>query len=224
MGTRGYRVTRFRGRYYRFYSWCNSFPSNLGKRIVSEIPLAPEAYRQWLAERRKEALEWHVAVERFLCRERAYYEDNDEDTNELDDSQDTTENEHPWGVATGTLPDFNPPFNDLYIEWVYIIDLDNEVFTINNSAHLHLNRIPHCKWRRAIHTDDGGDCLLLPDGSVPDETIADLVVKPPATNVPSMLNMQGNLDITFVKAKGLNAFPPMQRHGPLLRSVLFNFL
>jgi len=60
---------------YRFYNQYDSYPEGLGKQIVGEIPNDPEAYQQWLAERRQEALEGHIALQRFLCRKRADYED-----------------------------------------------------------------------------------------------------------------------------------------------------
>ena len=220
MGTRGYRVTRFRGRYYHFYRNQDSYPEGLGKWIVSEIPTDPEAYQQWLAERRKEALGWHLAVERYLCRKRADYEENedvDEDASELDDRESTTEDDH-WDVSTETLPAFTPPFNDLFIEWVYTIDLDNEVFTVDNGAHLHLDRIPRDAWINALAHAYHGDRIFLPK-TLPEEAIADLVVRLPSPT----LNMLKSLDISIVEAKGLDAFPPMRRHGPLVRARIFHF-
>lgn len=216
MGTRGYRVFRFRGRYYRFYNSSDSFPEGLGAEIVSEIPIHPEAYQRWLAERREEALKWHVHLQRVLCRNRAHYEGNrdlDERASESDDSQ---VNEFPWDVATDSFPDFEPAFNDLWISWIYTIDLDNEVFTVNNGIHVHLNRIPHLDWINAI--EDG---VLLPS-SVPEEAIADIIVKLPSTTA-SMLEMHNNLEVRIVKPKGLNAIPLSKRHGPLLRASIFCF-
>ena len=217
MGTRGYRVTRYRGRYYRFYNPSNSFPGLLGKRIVSQIPTDPEAYQQWLAEQRKEALGWHLAVERYLCRKRADYEGDgnvDKDASESDNRKSRTEEEHFWDV-TETLPDFTPALNDLFIEWVYTIDLDNEVFTINNSAHLHLDRI-HCEsWINAL-AESSQDIVFIPK-TVPEEAIADLVVRLPSPT----LDMLKNLEISIVEAKGIDAFPPMQRHGPLVLASIF---
>ncbi|MCJ1428687.1 hypothetical protein MMC29_006598 [Sticta canariensis] len=222
MGTEGYRVTRFRGRYYRFYRGKDSYPEGLGRWIVSEIPTDPEAYQQWLAEQRKEALGWHLAVERYLCRERADYEVNedvDEDASGLDDRESSTGNEH-WGIGipTETLPAFTPPLNDLCIEWVYTIDLDNEVFTVDNGAHLHLDRIPRDAWINALARGYHGDRIFLPK-TLPEEAIANLVVRLPSPT----LDMLKSLDISIVVAKGLDGFSPARRHGPLVRARIFHF-
>ena len=161
----------------------------------------------------------------LFVQKRAEHDDDDdvdEDATDSDDSQSTTADEHPWGVASETLPDFTPAFNDLFIEWVYTIDLDNEVFTIDNGAHLQLNRIPRPAWINALAHGWHGDRILLPSG-VPKEAIADLVEKLPSPS-PSMLEMYENLGVSIVQAKGLNAFPPTQRHGPLLRARIFYFL
>ena len=33
--------------------------------------------------------------------------------------------------------------NDVMIEWVYVLDLDREIFSINNIVHLKLEQVPH---------------------------------------------------------------------------------
>ena len=220
MGTRGFRVIRFRGRYYRFYNGHDSYPEIFGKWIVSKIPTDPEAYQKWLAKQRMEALGWHLAVERYLCRKRADYEGNegaDEDARESDDRESTTEEEdgHHWNVAEH-LPTFTPLFNDLHIEWVYTIDLDHEVFTVDNGAHLHLDRIPRDAWIDALDIAYG-DRVLVPN-IIPEEAVADLVVRLPSPT----LDVPKNLDFSIVEAKELDVFPSMQRHGPLFRARLFH--
>lgn len=225
MGTRGYRVIRFRGRYYRFYNHWDSYPEGLGKEIAEGIPADPAAYQEWLAQRRQEALEWHNALERFLCRKNAEELDADvtaKDIDDLKDGEKTFEDtQQPWGVATDVLPDFRPAFNDLYIEWVYTIDLDNEVFTIDNGAHVHLIRASDLAWIDALAHGFYGDKILLP-GSMPKEATTDIVIKLPAPS-PSVLDTYANLDVKIVQAKGLDGFPPSHRHGPLFRSRIFYF-
>lgn len=223
MGTRGYRVTRFRGRYYCFYNNSNSFPEVLGKFIVSEIPTDPEAYQRWLANKHNEALDWHMTLERFLCRKRVGYE-GDDDAEEITDEVEEDAYDHPWGMDTCTLPDFRPMVNDLFIEWVYTIDLDKDVFTVDNGAHFRLNRIPALPtstWINGLTHGRRGDRLLLPS-SVPEEAIADLKVELPSP-AAGELELYAKLDVQIVKAKGLSAFPPVQRHGPILRASIFHF-
>ena len=48
MGTSGYRIYRFRGRYYVFYNHWDSYPEGLGSDIVNDIPLEPQEYENWL--------------------------------------------------------------------------------------------------------------------------------------------------------------------------------
>lgn len=207
MGTRGYRVIRFRNRYYRFYNHYDSYPEGLGKDIATQIPQDPAAYQKWLTQQRQEALEWHNALEQFLCRNNA---------EELDADQ-----ENPWGVDTEDLPDFKPRLNDLYIEWVYTIDLDNEVFTIDNGAHVKLSRASDLAWIPALARGFYGDKILLP-GSIHKEAIANIIINLPAPPA-SVLNTYMNLDVKMVQAKGLHGFSPSSRHGPLFRSRIFYF-
>jgi len=44
MGTRGYVALRFRGRYYIFYNHFDSYPENLGEKLIGTIPTDPEEY------------------------------------------------------------------------------------------------------------------------------------------------------------------------------------
>ena len=45
MGTRGYRVYRFRGRYYALYNHWDSYPEGLGADLIATIPTDPEEYK-----------------------------------------------------------------------------------------------------------------------------------------------------------------------------------
>ena len=45
MGTRGFFVYRFRGRYYALYLPYDTYPEGLGKQVVQSIPEDPEEYR-----------------------------------------------------------------------------------------------------------------------------------------------------------------------------------
>lgn len=216
MGTRGYRVIRFRNRYYRFYNNWDSYPEGLGRNLVNEIPQDPAAYQEWLAQQRAQALQWHNDLERFLCRD-------DANANALDATVADTEEElqQPWGVATDSLPDFKPALNDLYIEWVYTIDLDNEVFTIDNGAHVQLAWVSKVEWIPALALGYYGDKILLPEG-IQEEALADIVVKLPEPSA-SVLESYEKLGVTMVQAKALDGFPPSHRHGPLFSSRIFYF-
>ena len=75
------------------------------------------------------------------------------------------------------LPSFLVPLNDLYIEWVYIPDLDREIFSVNNGAHFKLDKVPHINWIEALAVGELGDQIVLP-GALPEEALANLVAEP----------------------------------------------
>jgi hypothetical protein len=54
MGTRGYYVYKWRGRYYVYYNHFDSYPSGLGQTLVAMIPSDPAGYRKWLEQKRAE--------------------------------------------------------------------------------------------------------------------------------------------------------------------------
>ena len=44
MGTRGFEIVRFRGRYYVLFHHYDSYPEELGAKIVARIPTNPQRY------------------------------------------------------------------------------------------------------------------------------------------------------------------------------------
>ena len=70
------------------------------------------------------------------------------------------------------VPCYRPGFNDLYIEWTYTIDLDREVFSIDNGGHFKLNKIPGA-WIEALGLDHNSGRLILPH-LVPADSLASL--------------------------------------------------
>lgn len=59
-------------------------------------------------------------------------------------------------------PCYRTGLNDLYIEWTYTIDLDREIFSIDNGCHFKLNKIPKETWAEALAFDNDGRRLILP--------------------------------------------------------------
>ncbi|KAJ7033442.1 hypothetical protein C8F04DRAFT_1104747 [Mycena alexandri] len=114
MGTRGYRVYRHKGYYHVHYNHYDSYPSGLGVKVASEVPLGDEeVYQKWLKKLR-EALDHHFEQNRELIgtESGAYY------------------------IST------EAPSNDLWIEWMYEIDLDHEVFLVDSRPLFALNNMP----------------------------------------------------------------------------------
>ncbi|KAF2877221.1 hypothetical protein BDV95DRAFT_589833 [Massariosphaeria phaeospora] len=130
MGTRGLRVVRWRGRYHAYYSASNSFPVALGTALAQEIPSDPDAYQAWVQGMRTE----YDAVETRLGRELFEISPAAMDQNEPLKFLNNDEFYEP--------PTYVAPSCDGMIEWVYIFDLDNELFTINNCVDYPLSDVP----------------------------------------------------------------------------------
>ena len=159
MGTRGLRVVRFRKRYYIFYNQFDSYPTGLGKDIAAETPADASKYQEWLADKRKTAEEWGAVYEVFISIERS----SDKTTNIPE-------------FMRQRFPSSFAPLNDTYIEWIYTVDLDREVFSVNNGAHFKLDRIPHIDWINSLAKGVLDDTISLP-GTVPMDAVTNLVVE-----------------------------------------------
>ncbi|UPK95540.1 hypothetical protein LCI18_006475 [Fusarium solani-melongenae] len=133
MGTRGLEVVRFRGRYYiRYRQYDRSF-EGLGAKIVASIPANPDKYHERLAKMRAEYAAKEHALEEHVYEIHGF---------EPDYSQ-----FHEFVSLPSELPRFG---NDA--EYIYIINLDHEILTMNNGIHWKLGNIPRQDnlWIRAI--------------------------------------------------------------------------
>ena len=229
MGTRGYRNVRFRGRYYRFFNSHDSGPGEYGSDIVDEIPIDPEEYQKWLAKQRAKASEWASAFEKFLDAKRPVAKETKDQ--EFDDEISEPASEvsegallH-WNYDVGgnvdelPLPSYMPNFNDKFIEWVYVIDLDREIFSVDHGAHFKLGNIPRSGWIDALYKTYKEHRLVLPD-LLPDNAVTSLVVTPDLPDV-QLMRLYEELDIEIVTSDGINGFHPAQRHEPLLCARIF---
>ncbi|KAL8882176.1 MAG: hypothetical protein Q9192_007630, partial [Flavoplaca navasiana] len=76
----------------------------------------------------------------------------------------------PAFVVEELAPSFLAPLNDLSVEWIYTIDLEQEVFSVNNETHYHLANLPgEDHW---CFIDDQG-CNNLPN-DIPAEYLTSL--------------------------------------------------
>jgi len=71
-------------------------------------------------------------------------------------------------------PTWFAPLNNVMIEWVYIIDLDRELFSVNNGAHFRLDQISKFNWPEALGEGRLGDTIALP-ARLPDGAMTGLV-------------------------------------------------
>ena len=116
------------------------------------------------------------------------------------------------------LPSYMPVFND-QAKWVYVIDLDREIFTVDHGAHFRLGSIPRHGWIDALDKTYNEHRLVLPD-LLPDNVVTSLVVRPDPPDV-QLTSLYEKLDIEIVTSAGINGFRPAQRHEPLFCARIF---
>ncbi|CUA77003.1 hypothetical protein RSOLAG22IIIB_12468 [Rhizoctonia solani] len=117
MGTRGYTAYRYKGKYYRKYIKTAAYPKSCGLGFLWSIPRKPEALKNWKNELSKKLLKRE---------EEACYE-----SSKLDGENICTDSNWTLGAA--------------HIQWTYVIDLDNHVFTVNGLLHFKLDNLPPLK-------------------------------------------------------------------------------
>ncbi|TFK39141.1 hypothetical protein BDQ12DRAFT_734981 [Crucibulum laeve] len=125
MGTRGYIVYRRRGWYIRKYNHFDSYPSGLGVEMLSSVPKDTKRYKVWFTE---EAARLDALIKKVP---------NVDDTHDADKIYTVLDNE---GDEIDLMR--SPPCNDLFIEWIYEIDLDNEVFHVDSEPLFRLDHLP----------------------------------------------------------------------------------
>ncbi|KAF8158023.1 hypothetical protein B0H34DRAFT_438639 [Crassisporium funariophilum] len=183
MGSRGYKVYHYLGWYHvTFYSQ-RSHPWALGLEVLSEIPRCPELYLDWL-ERRREQLEKDLDV--YL----------------KGDSKEVDANEHGNGEndICCRIVTKHRPRNSSWIEWIYGLDLENELFLVDNQPLFRLDNMPPADtFLSAISLDSYGHRAYNPaetpaqhrydyhqatsDPKLPDAALADGITTYPVHDV-----------------------------------------
>lgn len=235
MGTRGLRIVRHRGRYYVYWNQYDSYPEGLRKEIVSDIPKSPKAFETWLADQRAKYDAKNADLEEYLTVVRtddsgapaaAEEEEVQDVEQEYQNLRQVSCGERAPRLGSWSsrerlhdLPRFSTQSNDLYVEWVYTIDLDHETFSVDNKAHFKLAAMPRFDWIPALGLDDQGErCLDL--DQTPRYAIG-AISRPIQTASPDAAELYQKLNAKIVNPKGLAGFIPSQRHGPLLCNTLF---
>ncbi|CAE6421545.1 unnamed protein product [Rhizoctonia solani] len=123
MSTQGYFGYRYKRIYYRKYLSCGAYPSGFGQRFANTIPRDPSgpAFLNWFADRLMMLEKAKHTYDLNIC--------PDGGVDEIDPGYELCDN------ADWTLGDQD-------IEWTYVIDLDNKVFTINGITHLRFDNMP----------------------------------------------------------------------------------
>ena len=181
---------------------------------MGEIPSDPDGYHKWLQSQRDAFAKWDSLLQRLLSIQLGDHEEllSEESRNSV------------WQTAFDERldgpPSYEPGFNDLWIEWTYTIDLDQEVFSVDNGAHFHLNRIPkNDGWVKALFCDDRGNRFLLPQNAST-ESIASLVLDTEHVPVSTSVSCE-TLRMRVVTPKPFEHLLPFQRTLPRLRWKLF---
>ncbi|KZO92082.1 hypothetical protein CALVIDRAFT_541280 [Calocera viscosa TUFC12733] len=119
MGTRGYRVYRYKRWFFVHYNHWDSYPSGLGLEMLRSIPTDPEVFDEWLAS-------WKQQLESELVQ------------NDLDDEDEdgAGDDEGDYCITR------KQPMNDLFIEWIYELDFDNLIFHVDSQPMFKLNCMP----------------------------------------------------------------------------------
>ena len=110
MVTRGYRIIKFRGRYWIFWNNINSYPSGMGESLVNRIPSEPEEHGKWLQAQRNFFAKWDSIFQDEMLTVTAEAIANTADAEE----------DCPWHAAFDERlvrsPTYKQGFGDLYIE------------------------------------------------------------------------------------------------------------
>lgn len=213
MGILGFKIIRFRGRYWIFHH--PHRVESLGQWLVDSVPVDPEQYQKWLQSQRDTFTKWDSLLQEFLTI-------RPEDMQKLRSGELLAPVFH--AAFDGRLHQDAPPYyksssNGLPIQYTYTIDLDREVFSVDCGAHFRLNRIPrNNRWVKAIFPDNHRNRYLLPQ-LVPAESVTSLVLDPPDSMVSTN---HAKLQTRIVRPKNPDLNPSSTRTGPRLRWMLFN--
>jgi hypothetical protein len=77
------------------------------------------------------------------------------------------------------LQTLTPDWNRIFIEWTYIVDLDRELFGVDESVYFQLSRLPR-RWAKYLGLDIHGRRVLLKD--TPEDIIGNVARAPEVNN------------------------------------------
>jgi hypothetical protein len=116
MATRGLYVFKYRGIYYIFYNHYDSYPSGLGKLIISDI-------RQLVKDNKLDIVKELVSGIQLM-------EKKTEGSSEYDGIVNCIKRPEEFIYYTSE----DEPECDIYIEYIYVIDFDETLFVIKTDG------------------------------------------------------------------------------------------
>ncbi|PYH42134.1 uncharacterized protein BP01DRAFT_418233 [Aspergillus saccharolyticus JOP 1030-1] len=141
MGTRGLMFVRYRGRYFVYYNHWDSYPEGLGRELIDTIPTDPTQYQAWL-EAYRATFARLVHQYETQCLPVTIQSVAEEDS----DAALAERYEKSYLALDDRLE--TPPLKFLPLdwqtyggEWVYTLDLDREIFSIDHAVHFHLHKV-----------------------------------------------------------------------------------
>ncbi|TFK43694.1 hypothetical protein BDQ12DRAFT_718889 [Crucibulum laeve] len=132
MTSRGYRVYRHNGWFHIQYHPCNSAPEGLGLWTIAEVPKCLDRYQTWLTSLRSKL---ERAIEHLT---------KDGDVEAV--------------YSTGKYwVSRKQPVTSQFIEWIYEIDLDYQIFHVDSRPVFRLDNLPRNEvFLRCVGTDNYG--------------------------------------------------------------------
>ena len=215
MNIRRFNTVRYRGRYFCYYKGRpDRYLRDLEQGVHSQIPADLVAYGTWLKEKRSkyqglhERLEGYLSVRHYNVGEEPWVNGRSADRPH-------------WNCRNKySLPSYLPErIDEDDIFWDCIVDLDREVFTIMNSVHMRLYRIPEDDWTTALISTARGD-EIIPRGLVPIGCLTDIVLRTEPVSAET-LSVYENLAVKIIKPKQIDNIALSRHQGPLLRTCIF---
>ena len=175
MGTRGYLIWRYRRRYYVFYNPYDSYPKGLGDALFRSIPEDSVEFEKWLEAKKTWLSSLEATLEEVLTiTEADLIEARLVSLEKLPSSETRLVKKGLNAVADDRLdlmPSYFPASpDDTWIEWMYTIDLDLEVLTVDQSFHFCLRKLPRSTWLSGwtygAETEKTFDYTVVPADSI----------------------------------------------------------
>ena len=120
------------------------------------------------------------------------------------------------------LPCYIPPANGLLISYTYVLDLDRQIFTIDNGAHFKMQKIPRDCWTESLRINSVGERYIDPC-RVAHDAITNFHYQLPLGHKVDSTCALLDVPLNVVTTKGFKRFPMSIQHGPLFLLSLWKF-